>query len=47
MDPSYKPPDLFGDSDSESDAEYVPSRLDKGKGKAEGIVLVHIEPSQN
>ena len=46
MDPSYKPPDIFGDSDSESDAEYVPSRADEGKRNAEGIILTHIKPSR-
>ena len=36
MDPSYKPPKLFSD-DSDSDEGYVPSKLDKGKRKAEGV----------
>ena len=44
MDPYYTPPDLFGDSDSESDAGYLPSRVVNGKGKVEGIILMHIKP---
>jgi hypothetical protein len=36
MDPSHKPPKLFSD-DSDSDEGYVPSKLDKGKRKAEGV----------
>ena len=46
MSPSYRPPDPLGNSDSESNVEYVPSRVDKGKGKAEGIILMHTELSQ-
>ncbi|KAH0827345.1 hypothetical protein J3R83DRAFT_3979 [Lanmaoa asiatica] len=34
MDPSHKPPNLFG-NDTDSDDGYVPSTLDKGKRKAE------------
>jgi hypothetical protein len=37
MDPFHKPPgDLFKD-DSDSDEGHVPSKLDKGKRKAEGV----------
>lgn len=36
MDPSYKPPSLFG-ANAVSDDDYVPSKLDKGKRKAEGM----------